>query len=61
MSREENVSSGAGDKKEGGYERRCQPLYFRSESITMNCFWYPQESGGPPGRGKERRRDEKKR
>jgi len=61
MSREEgeNIGLGVGDKNEGGYERRCQPFILRSELITMNCFWHPQDSGGcQVGSWKGRRSDE---
>jgi len=37
---------GVGDEKDGGYERRRQPSILRSESLTVLCFWHPQDSGG---------------
>ena len=37
----ERVGSG-----QRSYGRKGQPLILRSESITMDCFWHPQDSGG---------------
>ena len=45
-------------RKKEGTKGGTSPLYFRSESITMNCFWYPQESGGHQVGSEERRRSD---
>lgn len=58
MSREERVcvGSGVGDEEEEG-TKGASPLYFRSESITMNGFWYRGTVKSPGGRqvGSEKR------